>query len=131
MKHFLSHHQLSEDTLSKLGYSRSEYTGIPIGELALNAWLLFEVSHKKNSFRSCRVTVADHIEMGMYYFCPTVLNVFHGSIDVKNPICSQSMLFACLMCYRVAVCLFYASTKLSYQNFLNAMFAFLSKSLFP
>ena len=61
---------------------------MPIGELALNAWLLNKVSQIESSFSSCRVSVADHNTMGMYYVCPTVLSVFYGNIDVTDPIFS-------------------------------------------
>ena len=61
---------------------------MPIGELALNAWLLNEVSQLESTFSPCRVSVADHNTTGMYYFCPTVLSVFYGNIDVTDPICS-------------------------------------------
>ncbi len=61
---------------------------MPIGELVLNAWLLNEVSQIESSFSSCRVSVADHNIVGMYYTCPTVLNVFYDMIAVANHICS-------------------------------------------
>ena len=61
---------------------------MPIGALALNAWLLNEVSQLENSFSPCRVSVADHNTMGTYYFCPTVLGVFYDNIDVTDLICS-------------------------------------------
>ena len=68
---------------------------MPIGELALNAWILkvrerleTKVSQIENSCTQCRVSLADPNTRGVYYVCPTVLSVFYDKIAITDNICS-------------------------------------------